>query len=211
LPQHRALLAADVHLGKAASFRALGVSVPETTTGATLEALSRLCEAQGADVLFVLGDLLHGPAAQQAGVIDALERWRARHASVRVILVRGNHDDRAGDPPPRCGIEVLPGPFTLGGLQLDHEPPPDPAGRAWVCGHLHPACRLRAGGDSLRLPAWWLRDGVLVLPAFGEFTGGWLVEPHAGEGLWVSDGARVFRLPEPPQRAGPRGSGGPRR
>lgn len=211
VPQHRALLVADVHLGKAASFRAQGVPVPETTTQATLEALSRLCAAQDARALVVLGDLLHGPVAQHSGAVEALARWRARQTSLQVMLVRGNHDDRAGDPPPHCGIEVHAGPMRLGGLRLDHEPPVDPAGVAWVCGHLHPAVHLRAGGDALRLPAWWLRAGVLVLPAFGEFTGGWRVEPQAGEGLWVSDGTRVFRLPEPPARARLRGSGARRR
>ena len=47
LPEHRTLLVADAHIGKAVSFRALGVPVPRGTTTQTLDALSRLVIAKG--------------------------------------------------------------------------------------------------------------------------------------------------------------------
>jgi DNA ligase-associated metallophosphoesterase len=194
LEADRTLLVADVHLGKAASFRALGVPVPEGTTAATLARLSALVEALRPAALVVLGDLLHGPAAHAAGVVDALAAWRRRFAGVRMVLVRGNHDDRAGDPPPRCGFEVADEPFALAGLALCHAPRAL-AGRFVLAGHLHPARRLSTRVDALRLPCFWLRPAFGVLPAFGEFTGGWAIREAPGDRVFVTDGERVHPLP----------------
>jgi DNA ligase-associated metallophosphoesterase len=225
IEEHRALLVADVHLGKAASFRALGVPVPEATTQTTLARLGELLALHAPQILCVLGDLLHAPASQAPLVIDALASWRARHAGVRVLLVRGNHDDRAGDPPPHCGIEVVDEPFMLGGLALCHVPPqpqiralPGERGAAStraepecspapsvpthaLAGHLHPVTALASRHDRIRLACFLLERNCLVLPAFGEFTGGWPVDASADAQVFPTDGERVYRLPQRAARA----------
>lgn len=205
LPRTGVALVADVHLGKAATFRRLGVPVPETTTGATLDRLGDLVDRLRAQRLIVLGDLLHGPAARAPAVIDALAAWRAARPALEVVLVRGNHDARAGDPPAACGIALADEPLALGALRLHHEPPAAvPEGGFAVAGHLHPACRLRDRLGGLRLPCFWLRPRQLVLPAFGEFTGGHPVVAAPGDRLYpVADG-RVFALP--PAGSAPRRS-----
>ena len=38
--------------------------------------------------------------------------WRAAHRSLDLVLVRGNHDDRAGDPPATLGIRVVDEPLA---------------------------------------------------------------------------------------------------
>src|SRR4029453_9621770 len=46
-------------------------------------------------------------------------------------------------------------------------------GLTTLAGHLHPAVTLHGrGGDSVRLPCFWIRERLVVLPAFGAFTGG---------------------------------------
>src|SRR5512140_483642 len=63
-PRERALFVADVHLGKAASFRAGGVPVPRGSTASDLERLSVLVARTGAQRLAVLGDFLHAAAGR---------------------------------------------------------------------------------------------------------------------------------------------------
>ena len=205
LPRRALVLVADVHLGKAATFRRLGVPVPETTTAATLERLGALVDRLRAQRLIVLGDLLHGPAARAPALIDALAAWRGARRSLSVVLVRGNHDAHAGDPPAACGIELADEPLALGALRLHHEPPAAVSeGCFALAGHLHPACRLRDRQGGLRLPCFWLRPRQLVLPAFGEFTGGHPVVAAPGDRLYPVAGGQVHALP--PAGSAPRPS-----
>jgi DNA ligase-associated metallophosphoesterase len=182
------LLVADVHLGKARTFRRLGVPVPEGTTQGTLDRLRAVLAATRATRLVVLGDLLHSRHAQAGPAMTALAAWRAAHASLAITLVRGNHDDHAGDPPASLGIEVVDEPHPLGGLMLCH----DAAAAASlttaprVGGHVHPCVRVSGRAhDSVRLPCFHFGAGFLVLPAFGEFTGMHVVHPADGERAWA--------------------------
>ena len=61
-PARQTLFVADLHLGKAASFRASGIPVPGGTTAGNLARLERALAATGAKRLVCLGDLLHARA-----------------------------------------------------------------------------------------------------------------------------------------------------
>jgi len=183
-PARRSLLIADAHIGKAVSFRRWGVPVPRGTTSETLELLTQLVERHGAERIVFLGDFLHSRRAHAPATLAALARWRGRHPALQLSLVRGNHDDRAGDPPAALGFEVVDEPLRVDGIALCHYPKPR-TGAYVLAGHLHPCSTL--GGrahDRLRLPCFHFGAEVGVLPAFGSFTG---MHPMAG-----GEGARVF-------------------
>jgi DNA ligase-associated metallophosphoesterase len=186
----RTLLVADAHIGKAVSFRALGVPVPRGTTSETLDALSALVATWRARRIVFLGDFLHSARAHAPATLGAVARWRRAHASLELVLVRGNHDSRAGDPPPYLGMRVVDEPFVLDGFALCHHPRAL-AGAYVLAGHLHPCVSLGGRGfDHLRLPCFWLGDDVGVLPAFGAFTGMHPIDARANERVFpIADGA----------------------
>jgi DNA ligase-associated metallophosphoesterase len=185
-PARRTLFVADLHLGKGAAFRALGLPVPEATTAADLARLGSIAARLGPSRLVILGDLLHARAGRSDDVLDAVASWRRAHAALDILLVRGNHDARAGDPPGEWRIECVDGPHAMGPFVLRHEPGEEAGGYA-LCGHVHPAVRLvGAGGASMRAPCFWLGTRVGVLPSFGSFTGSASIRPAAGD--------RVFAL-----------------
>jgi DNA ligase-associated metallophosphoesterase len=201
------LLVADAHFGKAASFRRLGVPVPRGTTEANLARLDRLlARLPGVRALVFLGDFLHAASGRAPATLQAMQAWRERHAALAMTLVRGNHDDHAGDPPAVLNIQVVDEPWPHAGLALCHDPatPRDP-GPAAACyalaGHVHPISRLGRGFDSLTLPCFHARvgpgagPGLLVLPAFGEFTGGALARAAPGETLYLVAGECVIAQP----------------
>jgi uncharacterized protein len=195
-PQARTLFVADLHIGKAATYRALGQPVPGGTTRENLGRLDALISAHSAAQLVFLGDFLHAAAARTPGILQALHEWRKRHARVAMTLVRGNHDSRAGDPPASLEITVVDEPFHLGPFACCHHPQEVP-GAFVLAGHLHPVCRLFGRGhDSLRMPCYVRRSKLAVLPAFGEFTGGWMVGPDAEQRLYPVGGGSVWCLPE---------------
>lgn len=203
VPAARALLVADAHLGKAHSFRRLGVPVPEGPTDDTLARLGAAVADTGAEQVIFLGDLLHSRHAQDAAAIAPVTGWRAQHAQLHLVLVRGNHDSHAGDPPPAWDVQAVDEPLALASLQLQHHPAPPAPGRYALAGHLHPAARLGGRGrDSLRLPCFHFDAQVGVLPAFGDFTGGHLVTRKPGDRVFVLAAGQVVELP------GARGSAG---
>jgi len=194
LPEHRALLVADLHLGKAQTFRRLGVPVPGGTTRRTLALLDAALADSAARRLVMLGDFLHARQALSPALLDALHDWRRRHARLTMTLVRGNHDRHAGDPPASLGIEPADEPLMLGPWALCHHPQAV-AGRHALAGHWHPCVTLNGpGGDRLRLPCFWFGtvgcDPVGVLPACGAFTGMAPVRRQPGDRVYVlADGA----------------------
>jgi DNA ligase-associated metallophosphoesterase len=212
-PASRSLMVADLHLGKGLSFRAQGLNVPSGSTRATLESLGRLIERHRPVTLFILGDLLHDAHARHPQVLGRLRAWRHLYPSVEVRLLAGNHDRHSGALPADCGVEMLGAEWQLGAWTLRHEATADtePA-RFTIAGHLHPVVRIARGADALSRPCFWLRANSLVVPAFGALTGGWRVQPAAGERMFISDGAKVLEAtaaaggatPRHARRRGPR-------
>ena len=193
-PRESMLIIADIHFGKAASFRALGVPVPSGTTSANLRALDDLMARHAVRHIMFLGDFLHARAAHAPATLAAMQAWRDRHPEVQLTLVRGNHDARAGDPPARLGITVVDEPHVMGPFAFCHHP--DLLVPSYVlAGHVHPVYRLRSGWDSLLLPCFLVGTERMVLPSFGAFTGGHPVLAQPGERLFVTSGEAVLPIP----------------
>jgi DNA ligase-associated metallophosphoesterase len=188
--RERTLVIADPHFGKAAAFRALGVPVPEQTTRDNLARLDAALDRTGARGLVVLGDFLHAKRGRSAELFATLGAWRGQRASLPILLVRGNHDDRAGDPPDAWGIDCREEPVDCPPFVWRHEPAPSDRGYV-LAGHVHPAVNLwGAGGLSATLPCFYFGREQGLLPAFGDFTGTATVRPRAGEQVFVvADGA----------------------
>ena len=195
-PAARTLFVADLHLGKAATYRSLGQPVPGGSTLENLLRLDRLIAPCEPLHLVFLGDFLHAAQARTAALLEAVAQWRMRWPRLRCTLVRGNHDHRAGDPPASLGIDVVDEPHFMGRFAACHHPQAV-GGQVVLAGHLHPTIRLHGRGrDSVRLPCF-VRTGdeQLLLPAFGEFTGGWRVEREPGRRFYAVGADKVWAVP----------------
>lgn len=189
-PARQMLVIADIHFGKAASFRAQGVPVPRGTTTDNLDALDALMAAHPTREIVFLGDFLHARAAHASATLSAMLAWRARHPELILTLVRGNHDKHAGDPAAELAIGMVDEPHMVGPFAFCHHPDIAAAGYV-LAGHVHPVFRLSTRLDSLRLPCFLIGPARMVLPSFGAFTGGFVVTPGAGEHVCVSSGEAV--------------------
>ena len=196
---HQVMFVADVHLGKAATYRQLGQPVPQGTTTQTLNQLSADIKRYKPNHLIVLGDFLHGPLIRRSrATLDAIAQWRAAHKSLQITLIRGNHDAAAGDPPSEFEIELVDEPFKYASVSCCHE-----AQRSdlqptefMMCGHIHPVAVLHGRArERLRLACFVLGPKRLVLPAYGAFTGGHVYKPAPDETIYVVADQQVFKLP----------------
>ncbi|MEZ0210374.1 MAG: ligase-associated DNA damage response endonuclease PdeM [Methylophilus sp.] len=191
-PQQKALLIADAHFGKAAAYRALGQPVPQGTTTQNLQRLNALLSVYPTKQLIFLGDFLHAPKSHAPATLTALRQWRAQHPSMQCLLVRGNHDKNAGDPPADLNIETVDEPYLIGDLALQHIPAPHPTHHV-IAGHIHPTFRLVGKGrQRLILPCFHHQPHMTLLPSFGDFTGGYVMENNADTFICVTDSECVW-------------------
>jgi DNA ligase-associated metallophosphoesterase len=185
----RVLVIADVHLGKSATFRAHGLPVPEGDCLRDLERLTELVQRHQIDRVVVAGDLFHAPAGMTPEVERSFQSFLAWLA-VPLVHVEGNHDAR---------LERRHYPMVrkaeVGQLRIIHDPADVESGAPHLCGHWHPVAKIADGRRSIRRPCFLMRDNVLVLPAFGSFTGGGRVSPQAGDRHFVAVRDRVVELP----------------
>ena len=188
------LLVADPHWGKAATFRSSGIPVPSGTTRDAIDRLSSLITRTATRRVVFLGDLLHAREGRSSDMFAALSSWRLANPGVEVLLVRGNHDRRAGDPPAELGIECVDAPYQASPFVFAHNPVANPDGYV-IAGHIHPGIRLYgAGRQRERLPCFVFGREFGVLPAFGDFTGLADIEPGDGDAVYAVAGEGVVRV-----------------
>jgi DNA ligase-associated metallophosphoesterase len=192
LPDHT-LVVADLHLGKATAFQAKGLAIPEGDSHADLNRLGTICEQVQATRIVVNGDLFHSPAGLSPEIERLLETWVST-IGLPVELVIGNHD-RKLPRLPRWLTAVHS--IEHAGVHLVHDPADAPEGVPVVAAHWHPVAKIADGKrTSLRLPCFLLRRNILVLPSFGTFTGGAIVDREDGDRLFVAPGDRVIEVPD---------------
>ena len=190
----RTLFVADPHFGKAAAFRAAGVLVPRGTTGETLSRLDAALARTGAERIVFLGDFLHAREGRAPETLAAINDWRARWSRVAMLLVRGNHDKRAGDPPRELEMQCVNAPVIESPFVFAHHPVRSDDGYV-LSGHVHPGARLSGPGrEHSWLPCFWFGREIAVLPAFGEFTGLADIDASLGDRVWVVADGEVIAV-----------------
>src|SRR6202012_557682 len=87
--QERALIVADVHLGKVGPFRKAGIAVPRDLEQSDLAVLSDLIDEYHPEKILFLGDLFH---SDKNADWDWFVLWRKQFPKLEIMLIRGNHD-----------------------------------------------------------------------------------------------------------------------
>jgi hypothetical protein len=176
----RALVVADLHLEKGSSYAARGQMLPPYDTRETLSRLAAEVAALSPTLLVLLGDSFHDRKSESRLAGDDAEGLRELARGRTLVWVIGNHD--------ADGPRALPGEvadeFELCGLTLRHEPGAG-AQPGEICGHLHPAARVKGALGSVRRRCFVTDAERAVLPAFGAYAGGLNVRDTAFAGLFL--------------------------
>jgi len=189
-PARRTVFIADTHFGKTATFRSHGIPVGDETLEADLDRLSEVFRLTGAERLVILGDLLHARRGRSSETIQRVTDWRRTHSALSIELVSGNHARAAGPPVAEWHMQILADGFREGPFIYRHHPKASADGYV-LAGHLHPkvVLQLEAGG-KVKLPCFWVREAMMVLPAFSSFIDSAPVQPALGEAVFaVAEGA----------------------
>jgi DNA ligase-associated metallophosphoesterase len=193
-PRRETLLIADTHWGKAATMRAAAIPIPSGTTGESLRRLIKTLERTNAKRIVLLGDCLHARNGRSVETLAEINDWRTRFRSLEIELVRGNHDQHAGDPPSELSIHCVDAPQMDSPFIYCHFPKEKEGGYT-LAGHLHPAIRLRGNAaERATLPCFWFGPRVGVLPAFGGLTGMAKIKPDPGDRVCAIAGDEVIEI-----------------
>src|ERR1700744_2925999 len=170
--QEKALIAADVHLGKVGHFRKAGIAVPRDMEQTDLAELSDLIYEYKPAKLIFLGDLFH---SDMNADWEWFRLWRQQNKKLEIILIRGNHDIIHDKYYHELNVtlhdELLIQPFLMLHHPLSEEKLQQTESYAF-CGHIHPGVSLRGRGrQSLTIPCFSFGERQAILPSFGRFPG----------------------------------------
>lgn len=170
--QEKALIVADVHLGKVAHFRKAGIAVPRDMEQNDLSVLSDLIDEHKPEKILFLGDLFHSDLNADW---DWLVMWRHQFPKLEMILIKGNHDIIHERHYLDLNFKLFDK-FLIGPFLMLHHPLPEAAlqnAAGYVfCGHIHPGVSLSGRArQHVTLPCFAFGDKQAILPSFGKFTG----------------------------------------
>lgn len=193
LTRTASLVIADIHLGKSATFRARGLPVPEGDTEVDLTRIRNLVHETHAKHLIIAGDLFHAPAGVTEDIAVLFAAFIAT-LGIPLTLIIGNHDAK---------LKRLPAGLTASAhldeanIRIIHDPRDASPDHLNIAGHWHPVARIPDGRrTSLRLPCFLFREQTLVLPSFGSFTGGAIIDPEPGDRIFIPLRGQVVELPD---------------
>lgn len=191
-PDRKALLLADLHLGKVSHFRRAGIPVPSRANKHNLESLVELIAISGAQRVICLGDLFH---SHYNGEWEEFGEVVRNFAEIRFELVLGNHDIMSRIQYERKGVTVYDQ-LRLGPFLLTHHPQDTVAGEFYnLAGHVHPGVRLLGKGrQAMTLPCFYFGNRQGLLPAFGAFTGVARIHPKKEDQVYVIAADKVVTV-----------------
>jgi len=193
LPETEDLLVADLHFEKGSAFAARGQAMlPPYDTAETLRRLEHVIKRIEPKRVVCMGDTLHDLAGEARMSETDRNRLARMVARQDWVWIAGNHDPA----PPEGYGGMATTELRVGNLTLRHDVArgPDaaiPAGE--VIGHYHPKAAVRTRGRRISGRCFATDGRLLILPAFGAFTGGLNACEPAVADLMAQD-FRVFMI-----------------
>ena len=190
IEETQALLIADPHFGKSATFRKGGIPIPDEILKNDLNRLSNALLRTNVNTLYILGDFFHSEINSEW---DEFLIWKGQYPALDLKVIPGNHDKSMLSLIDSAGF-LTHDEIQVNELILRHDPSEDLA-IPTLCGHIHPSVTLRGKArQSMRLPAFVLLKNTLVLPAFGSFTGFEDLSKSGYRNAWVVQADKVWGL-----------------
>ena len=166
-PERDALVVSDLHLEKSTFLAQFGNAIAPFDSHDTLVRLAALVAKYRPKSLILLGDSFHDRGAWERLDAAARDQLLAICASVdSCCFVEGNHDRDMSLPDCLCFEDER----VIDTIVFRHEP--EPSNLPQVIGHFHPALSLSLRGHRLRGKCFAVNRSLLIMPAFGSFTGG---------------------------------------
>lgn len=189
----KALILADLHLGKAGHFRKQGLAIPAKSSQKDYSVLESLIAKNQPIRILILGDLFHSEYNTEWEVFgDFLKK----HPSINFELVLGNHDILSAEKYHSIGLKIHGETLVSGNLLFTHYPFKITDEKILnFSGHIHPGVRLEgAGRQAITMPCFYKKESNFILPAFGSLTGLKILKKEKNTEIFGVSGEKIFRI-----------------
>jgi DNA ligase-associated metallophosphoesterase len=190
------LIVADLHIGKTGHFRKSGINVPQSVYKDDLHRLLAQILFFKAERLIIVGDLTHSDANSE---MNLFRKWRKDFPSLKVDLVKGNHDTLDNKWYEEADISVHNDALIIQQFSFVHDitqsKEADAGGYFSFSGHVHPVIVMKGKGkQSMRLPCFYFTESYCILPAFSRFTGGYSILPAKTDNIFAITEKEIIPL-----------------
>ena len=183
-PEKNSLWISDLHLGKTNHFQKAGIPIPDRVSDENWNRLYHVLDLYNPDKVYFMGDLFHSTLNIEWEIFG---RYLSAFHDIEYHLVMGNHDILHQKQYEKFGIVIHSEYLHIAPFLFSHHPLEDiPTGWYNICGHVHPAVRLRgAGRQGLKIPCFYFGKEQGILPAFGAFTGTATIRPFKEDQVYL--------------------------
>ncbi len=187
--QKAMLLIADVHLGKVTHFRKHGSAVPQSAIIQNFVQLDTVTQYFQPKTICFLGDLFHSHLNTEWLLFES---W-VKEQKATIVLIVGNHDIIEPLRYKKLGIHITDQ-WQLDSIFLTHHP--EIKSQLYnIAGHIHPGVQLRGlGKQFLKVSCFLKREKQMIVPAFGTFTGNYIIQPEAQDQIFVITQDEVIKI-----------------
>ncbi len=182
--QEKILILSDLHLGKTGHFRKSGIGVPAAIMKEDMQRFVAAIQFYKPILVVIVGDLFHSVENREH---ELFLKWRNDLIHFPMLLIKGNHDIVPETWYQNAHIETVEKIWRKNNFLFVHHIKDAEQEKLnerdyFFSGHIHPAVSIKGlGKQSLRFPCFYFTKKYTVLPAFGKFTGTYLIEPGKKE------------------------------
>ena len=186
----KALLIADLHIGKVTHFRNNNIPVPQQAAEKNFIRLEKLLLKFKPSKVYFLGDLFHSFYNKEW---EKLIFTLAKYPKVKFELITGNHDILKDEHYESAGISCVME-RKIGKFIFTHHPEVH-VGYYNLCGHIHPGVKMKGTArQHIKLPCFYFGENQGILPAFGSFTGTAAVKVQSNDQVFAIFNDQVMDL-----------------
>ena len=158
-------IVSDLHLEKGSSFASSGQFVPPFDSEETLNKLINFLKIHEVKIIILLGDTFHDRGALNRMSSKVKSIFDSLVENYEIIFVLGNHENKM-----KSAFIKFYELYIVDDIHFLHEAVLEK--KYQISGHFHPVASLKINSKKITEKCLIHSENHLIMPAFGEFTGG---------------------------------------
>ena len=155
----------DLHLEKGSSFASLGQFIPPYDSEETLKKLINFLKTHEVQTIILLGDTFHDGGALNRMSSKVKLIFDSLVENYEIVFVLGNHENKM-----KSAFIKFYERYIVDDIHFLHEAVLEK--KYQISGHFHPVASLKINSKKITEKCLIHSENHLIMPAFGEFTGG---------------------------------------